>query len=170
MTACKTIEGSVREARHRGDVILAHIADVILPQDWLFSKENTLPHPIAEQFAKARADLKAGRLTLEDLEALEQQALGRQRSVRQRLLYLHASSPNIRSRVVAAALHEPVPGQITQIDPLAEENPYESVLAAIQDGWRVIHFPDQRAPFDDREIDIVGYEFILEKLESYDGE
>jgi hypothetical protein len=70
--------------------------------------------------------------------------------------------------VVAAALHEPISDKITQIDPLAEEIPYESVFAAILDGWRVIHFPDQRAPFDDREIDIVGYEFILEKLESYD--
>ena len=25
-----------------------------------------------------------------------------------------------------------------------------------------------RAPFDDREIDILGYEFILQKLEEYD--
>jgi len=32
----------------------------------------------------------------------------------------------------------------------------------------VIQFPDQRAPFDDREIDILGYEFILQKLEEYD--
>jgi len=87
--------------------------------------------------------------------------------VRQRLLYLHASHPSIRSRVIAAALHEPVRGSITQIDPLATEIPYSSVFDAILEGWRVVHFPDQRAPFDDREIDIVGYEFILEKLEDY---
>ena len=66
--------------------------------------------------------------------------------------------------------HEPVRGHITQIDPLAEEIAYNSVFEAMLDGWRVIHFPDQRAPFDDREIDIVGYEFILEKLESYEHE
>lgn len=88
-----------------------------------------------------------------------------EKAARQRLLYLHASHPSIRSRVIAAALHEPVPDSVTQIDPLAPEIPYNSVFEAILDGWRVIHFPDQRAPFDDREIDIVGYEFILEKME-----
>ena len=35
-------------------------------------------------------------------------------------------------------------------------------------GWRVVHFPQQRAPFDDREIDVLGQEFILEKLEEFD--
>jgi hypothetical protein len=129
-----------------------------------------LTQGIARRFAKARTDLKEGRLTLEDLDALEQLALDHQRPLRQRLLYLHASSPSIRSRVVAAAQHEPTPGSVTQIDPLAPEIPYESVFAAILDGWRVIHFPDQRAPFDDRDIDIVGYEFILEKREIYDAE
>lgn len=122
---------------------------------------------IAERFARARAELEAGRLTTEALIALEGAVSGTKR-VRQRLLYLHAGSLNIRSRVVAAALHEPVPDTVTQIDPLAEEIPYQSVFEAILDGWRVIHFPDQRAPFDDREIDIVGYEFILEKMERYD--
>jgi hypothetical protein len=121
---------------------------------------------ITRLFAQAQADLKAGQLTPEELDALRREVLEGAAPARQRLLYLHASSPNIRSKVVAAALHEPVPGSQTQIDPLAPELPYESVFEAILDGWRVIHFPDQRAPFDDREIDIVGYEFILEKWEA----
>jgi hypothetical protein len=124
---------------------------------------ETTTQTLARLFAEARAALKAGRLTLEDLDALEQ-AVGRAQTARQRLLYLHAASPNIRSAVIAAALHEPVAGSVMQIDPLAPELPYKSVFEAILDGWRVIHFPDQRAPFDDREIDIVGYEFILEKM------
>jgi hypothetical protein len=90
--------------------------------------------------------------------------------LRQRLLYLHAGSPNIHSRVLAATLHEPIRGATPQIDPLAPELPYNSVFEAILEGWRVIHFPDQRAPYDDREIDIVGYEFILEKMEVCEGE
>jgi hypothetical protein len=81
----------------------------------------------------------------------------------QRLLYLHSSSPNIRSGLIGHALHEPVQGSTTQIDPLAPELPYNCVHDAILDGWRVIHFPQQLAPFEDREIDIMGYEFILEK-------
>ncbi len=122
-----------------------------------------ITNPTVGLFAKARADLKEGRLTLEDLSELESQVRDYFKPGLQRLLYLHAGSPNIRSRVIAAALHEPVPDSVTQIDPLASEIPYDSVFSAILDGWRVIHFPDQRAPFDDFEIDIVGYEFILEK-------
>jgi hypothetical protein len=86
---------------------------------------------------------------------------------RQRLLYLHAATPSIRSAVIAMALHEPVPGSVTQIDSDPQEWPYGTVHDAILDGWQVIHFPNQRAPFDDREIDILGYEFILQKLEQY---
>jgi hypothetical protein len=118
---------------------------------------------------RALARLSSGTLTPGDMEELVRAARdGRRGLVRQRLLYLHAAHPSIRSVVVAAALHEPVPGSVTQIDPLASDPPYGSVFEAILDGWRVIHFPDQRAPFDDREIDIIGYEFVLEKLEVYD--
>ncbi|MCJ8329806.1 MAG: hypothetical protein HRT89_09595 [Lentisphaeria bacterium] len=87
---------------------------------------------------------------------------------RQRVLYLHARKPSLRAPVLGAALHEPVADSVTEIDPEPVELPYPTVHAAIVDGWRVIHFPDQRAPFDDREIDLIGYEFILEKMEDYD--
>jgi hypothetical protein len=91
----------------------------------------------------------------------------RQKSVRQRLLYLHAATPSVRSPVIGMALHEPVPGSVTQITTEGQEWPYATVHDAILDGWQVIQFPEQRAPFDDREIDILGYEFILQKLEEY---
>ena len=87
---------------------------------------------------------------------------------RQRLLYLHARSTSIRSLVVGAALHEPIEGSVTEVEAEPVEMPYVTVHAAIVDGWRVVHFPDQHAPFEDREIDLIGYEFILEKMEAYD--
>lgn len=129
-----------------------------------------MPLEIAKLFTKARTDLNEGRLTTEYLDSLEHQVQDHKNAARQRLLYLHSGSPSIRSQVLAGALHEPVSGSVTQIDPLEPAVPYQSVFAAILDGWRVIHFPDQRAPFDDREIDIVGFEFILEKLENYENE
>src|SRR5688572_1859936 len=130
-----------------------------------------------ELLARAKARLADGTLTTEDLDELAQsggapKTKSRRKKfvTRQRLMYLHASSPSIRANLIAhPAVHEPVPGSVTQIDPLAKELPYNSVFEAILDGWRVIHFPQQLAPYDDREIDVMGYEFVLEKLEQYEG-
>jgi hypothetical protein len=102
-----------------------------------------------------------GQPNLDELETLLKNS-----AQRQKLLYLHASSPNIQSKVIAYAMHDfaddGFPGAI---DPMAPKSPYASVYEAIVDGWRVIHFPLQMAHFEDREIDILGYEFILEKME-----
>lgn len=116
---------------------------------------------------RAKTELEAGTLQPEALDELLRVA-GSTGGIRQRLLYLHATLPGIQAPLVAAALHEPVEGVTAQIDPLAPDLPYQSVAEAVREGWRIIHFPDQRAPFDDREIDILGYEFVLEKLEYYD--
>ncbi len=67
-------------------------------------------------------------------------------------------------RLLAWPLHEPEPNSITQISPDATW-PYATVHDAILDGWQVISFPQQRVPFDDREIDVLGYEFILQKMQ-----
>ena len=87
--------------------------------------------------------------------------------IRQRILYIHAVTPSIRSQLIAMSLHEPIKDQIAEIDPDYGEWPYRSVHDAVFDGWQIMQFPDQRANFDDREIDILGYEFILQKLEAY---
>ncbi len=90
------------------------------------------------------------------------------KKIRQRILYLHAATPNIRSKVIGMALHEPVPGTITELSGQPQLWPYTTVHDAVIDEWQIIQFPVQLAPFDDREIDILGYEFILQKLEEYD--
>ena len=120
---------------------------------------------VQEWAADAREKLAAGTLRTSDLDRLLS-AVG-EGNLRQRLLYLHASSPSIYSNLIGGALHEPEAGSVAQIDPLAPELPYESVQEALVDGWRVVHFPQQLAPHHDREIDLMGYEFILEKLEVY---
>ena len=132
----------------------------------------SMPHspddPVAAWVTVARAKLQTGSLSEADLDQLLAGYGAARRRVRQRLLYLHADTPSIYANLVAAAIHEPVAGSITEIDPLAAELPYRSVHDAIVEGWRVIHFPQQRAPFEDREIDLLGHEFILERLEAYD--
>ncbi len=95
-----------------------------------------------------------------------QRAAAPAQNLRQRLLYLHANTVSVQANVLNATLYEPQPGAFAKIDPAATPIPYETVQQAILDGWRVIQFPDPRAPFSDREIDLLGYEFILEKLVS----
>lgn len=129
------------------------------------NETGLLVRRVEEWVAQVRR--QGGQIGEEDLEELLTAV--RRGQVRQRLLYLHAGSPSIRSLLVGAAIHEPVAGALTQIDPLAPDLLYNCVHDAIVDGWRVIHFPLQTAPFEDREIDIMGYEFILEKMEVCDG-
>ena len=118
---------------------------------------------------EARAKLEDGGIQGGDLDQLHRITNANRVHTRQRLLYLHAATPGIRSQVIGMALHEPVQDSVTEIVTVEQEWPYNTVHDAILDGWQVIHFPDQRTEFDDREIDILGYEFILQKLEVYDG-
>lgn len=125
--------------------------------------------PVAAWAEAARRTLRAGGSLREaDLDRLLADARGSGCRLRQRLLYLHSVNPSIHADLVAAAIHEPVAGAVTEIDPQAPELPYRNVHDAIVEGWRVLHFPQQRAPYDDREIDLIGHEFILEKLEEFD--
>ena len=117
---------------------------------------------------KARSKLQNGGVDAEDLDGLARIIHAKSVLTRQRILYLHAATPNLRSQVIGMALHEPVPGTVTEITTEGHQWPYQTVHDAVVDGWKIIHFPNQQSLFDDREIDILGYEFILQKLEVYD--
>lgn len=124
---------------------------------------NTLS-PVEAWAKQARTKLLNGGLHEADLDELLVVARAAEGDRRQRLLYLQATTPSIRSQVIGMALHEPAPNSITQISANAVW-PYSTVHDAILDGWQVISFPQQRVPFDDREIDVLGYEFILHKMQ-----
>lgn len=90
-------------------------------------------------------------------------------TLKQRLLYLQAESVSIRSAVIAMALHEPSPDTLTQIEPTGADFPYSTVHEAVIDGWRVVSFPSPKEPAtSDDDLTILGYEFILEKMEEFD--
>ncbi len=90
-------------------------------------------------------------------------------ALKQRLLYLSALSTDPKSPTISLALHEPVEGTIVEIDPMSDGLEYDSVHAAICDGWRVVHFPDQRGNLSDSDVDVLGFQFILEKMEQFDA-
>lgn len=84
---------------------------------------------------------------------------------RQRLLYLHARTPSVFSEVLGFTPIEPIKGYRPEIVATEQDWPYNTVHDAMIDGWQVIQFPHLQAPFDDRDLDVVGYEFILQKME-----
>lgn len=87
----------------------------------------------------------------------------------QRLLYISAESTHPQSPALSAAIYEPVAGSVSQLDPTTTGLPYDSVHAAVMDGWRVIQAPDQWAGLAAEAAgDVIGYQFVLEKIEDYD--
>ena len=88
---------------------------------------------------------------------------------RQRLLYLHGRSPNVLSEILGYTLVEPIQGYRVEITAEEPDWPYRTVHDAIVDGWQVVQFPHLQAPFDDSDLDVVGYEFILQKMEVIDA-
>ena len=87
---------------------------------------------------------------------------------RQRLLYLHARTPSVYSAILGLTQIEPVAGHKVEITATEQEWPYETVHEAIVDGWQIVQFPHQQAPIADRDLEMGGYEFILQKMEVID--
>ena len=108
--------------------------------------------------------LRAGTLVEADL----QQALVRldeasdDDSPQQRLLYLNTGNTGVDSQVLGMALVEN--GEILEGPDDVDEWPYNSVLEAMEDGWRIIKFPEMALLLQEDKTFGLGCEFILEKL------
>ena len=66
--------------------------------------------------------------------------------LRQKLLVLYAHSPDLHSQAVAWSLYDGT-GRDRPSSGDSEEPPYASVVAAMQDGWRVVNFRSNTRPF-----------------------
>ena len=113
-----------------------------------------------EQWIKAsRQQLAKGvPLEVDDLDVLASLVA----ESRQLILYLTAKSTNMHAAVVGWALYDPTKGR--EPTPLSQEPPYQSVLQAVGDGWRVVQFPVSSSyQYKDLENDYVGFDFVLEK-------
>ena len=90
--------------------------------------------------------------------------------MRQKLLVLYAHSPDLNSRTVAWSMYDGT-GREQHTTGDSEEPPYESVVAAMRDDWRVIQFPQQYPAYPGMEYSTsyLRYEYILEKLEDSNG-
>ena len=89
----------------------------------------------------------------------------RQAQPKQRLMYIHAQTPNILSPILGLTIYEPVPGFSVELEVDPPPWPYECVHDAVCDGWQIVQFPLHQADYDDDDLDMVGYEFVLQKME-----
>ena len=103
--------------------------------------------------------LRRGSLTEADLEAALSGANGAGR--RQRLLYLQAESTAVDSAVSGMSIVEDGEVRIPSGD--FDEWQYHTVLEAVNDGWRVIKFPELSLLYEHLDEVWLGCEFILEK-------
>jgi len=104
-------------------------------------------------------EFSRGELTAEALHAILE-AVDDQ-TARQDLLFLRASTSTVNSEVVGMLLLED--GELNEGPSDPEDWPYQTVIDAIQDGWRVIKFPELALWVDENRTYEVGGEFVLEK-------
>jgi hypothetical protein len=104
---------------------------------------------------------RAGALTESDLrDTLQSLANGDGR--RQELLYVQAGTASVKSDVNGMFIARD--GEIDEGPPDPDDMPYATVLDAVQDGWRIIKFPELAVMLDETRLHGPGVEFILERL------
>ena len=80
---------------------------------------------------------------------------------RQQLLFLRVEGWTINSGVIGMLMLDN--GEMSEGPLRPEDWPYKNVIDAIQDGWRVIKFPELALWIDETRTYEVGGEFVLEK-------
>ena len=107
---------------------------------------------------KSRKKLQAGNFTEADLQRLEMLLI----EPRQMVLYLYSKSTSMRSAIASWALYDPTVSYEPTLP--SQDAPYDSVIEAVNDGWRIVQFPRAELyQFSDVDNAYLGYEFILEK-------
>ncbi|MXY49563.1 MAG: hypothetical protein F4Y38_09770 [Gemmatimonadetes bacterium] len=122
--------------------------------------------PLTAQLKNIRARFDAGALTREDIDeaiALVEKAEAKHGpgSGRQGLLYLQAPTTNPHSAVVGISIYE----DGTDSDGLDDngEFRYRTIKEALDDGWRIIKFPEASLAMREQDTYGLGYEFVLER-------
>ena len=108
------------------------------------------------------AELQQGTLTEAGLRQGIADIVGTESPKRQDILYLQAVTTSPGAAVVGMLLVED--GELREGPPDPEDWPYQTVLEAVRDGWRIISFPNMALlTVDEKEFYGLGAEFILER-------
>ena len=108
------------------------------------------------------AELEQGTLTAAGLREGIADIAGTDNPKRQDVLYLQAVTTSPGAAVVGMLLIED--GELREGPPNPEDWPYQTVLDAVREGWRIISFPNMALlTVDEKEFYGLGAEFILER-------
>ena len=108
------------------------------------------------------AELQQGELTPAQLCQGITNLIGQTRRKTQDILYLQARNTSPESQVVGMMRIED--GKRIPCPPDPDDWPYQTVLDAVKDGWRIISFPNMSMlAVDEKEVYGLGFEFILER-------
>ena len=116
---------------------------------------------LKEQLEHCLARLRAGELAEEDLQEALNMVAGTDRPRQQSLLYIQAPDSHPHSGVIGMSIYE----EGKDPDGVDAEGNfiYSSIREALQDGWRIIKFPEMALALDEQNNYGLGYEFILER-------
>lgn len=120
---------------------------------------------IREQVERCIEELRRGELTEEGLQgvldSIDRRREQRGRKRRQDLLYLQTRSTSIDYPVLGMRILEN--GVLSDGPRDPDEWPYKTVLEAVNDGWRIIKFPEMALLLDESRSFGLACEFILER-------
>ena len=105
-------------------------------------------------------NLKQGTLTEQDLLRVSEIVDGAPPR-RQDVLFLQGDSSSPVSQIVGMRIIED--GDLSDGPADPKDWPYETVLDAVRDGWRIMKFPDMALSLDENRTFGLGHEFILER-------
>ena len=108
-------------------------------------------------------DLQNGTLTEAQLRQKIADIAAESDKKRQDILYLQAGTTSPASQVIGMTYIEA--GVLKEASSDPDEWHYQTVLDAVQDGWRIISFPNMALlAMSDEEAYGLGFEFVLERL------
>lgn len=117
---------------------------------------------LAAKLDLALAELRAGTLQESTLAAIRDEAAAIPAT--QDLLYLQASGTDLNSEVIGMRIV--LDGEVSDGPDDPDDWPYQTVLEAVRDGWRIIDFPNLALLLDESRTYAYGAEFVLEKIRS----
>ncbi len=120
----------------------------------------TVTDKIRRQVQRCLDDFRRGELSEASLQGVLD-TIDTRGLKRHDLLYMQTSATGVTSR--AHGMRLIANGEVQTLPANPDEWPYQTVLEAIRDGWRVVQFPNLALMLDNRRSYGLGNEFILER-------